>query len=87
MLTHLEVWAISVREPQNTNVNHVLFMRLFLEEDGLEAGYCGARLRDDVGKDLDVDSGRVKHILIRDQLREPRLDLNEIEMSLRSLMT
>ena len=66
---------VGIREAQDTDIDHVLRVRLVLEKDSLKAVDSSACLRDDIGQDVDVDVGRLENVIVSDQGCKPRLDL------------
>jgi hypothetical protein len=85
MRKNLEVRMIDVGESDDTNVDHVLLVKLILVDESRERVDSGPGLCDDVGHDLDIDGGALQYIVVLDEVDEPALDLEACQATSKTI--
>jgi len=82
--THLEVGFCNGRESEDSNVDHSLGMFFFLRKERFDTVDSCTWLSNNFGKCLDVDLCGIENVGIADKLFEPIIDLDDIEIKMRS---
>lgn len=60
----LDERVLDVREPEDPNLQHVVFGVRLLEDRGFRADHASAGASDNIRQDVDVNPGRVQDVLV-----------------------